>query len=243
MAVYSKIRSQFVTRTTMKIVLENIGKRFNREWILRNISYEFLPGNKYSILGTNGSGKSTLLQIIAGAMSQTEGEIKYISPTLKGESPDPNGRNTNTPLQGLGAKGENLQSPFRDLGLAAPYLELPEEMTWKEAVCFHGKFKKFHPALKEEDVISVSGLESSVNKEIRNFSSGMKQRARLALAILSDTPVLLLDEPATNLDESSVKWYLTLISEFAKEKLVIVCSNYNKEEYSFCPPNSELRLS
>ena len=136
--------------------------------------------------------------------------------------------------------GDN-QSPFRDLAFAAPYLELPEEMTWTEAVKFHGKFKNFSPSLQgEEDVISVSGLATSANKEIRNFSSGMKQRARLALAILSDTPLLLLDEPSTNLDANAVKWYQNLISEFAKERLVIVCSNYNKEEYSFC--GNELTL-
>lgn len=206
----------------MKIILENIGKRFNKEWIFRNVSYEFSVGNKYSILGTNGSGKSTLLQIIAGSLSQSEGEIKYIAPSLKEENP---------------------QSPFRDLGLAAPYLELPEEMTWRESIRFQGKFKKFTPSLKGEDIISVSGLESSAEKQLRNFSSGMKQRARLALAILSDTPLLLLDEPCTNLDENAVKWYQNLIAEFAKEKLVIVCSNYNKEEYSFCSPRDELRLS
>ncbi|MEK6616917.1 MAG: ATP-binding cassette domain-containing protein, partial [Bacteroidota bacterium] len=128
----------------------------------------------------------------------------------------------------------------RNISYAAPYLELPEEMTWKETVKFHGKFKKFSPTLKEKDIISVSGLGSSVNKEIRNFSSGMKQRAKLSLAILSDTPLLLLDEPITNLDATAVKWYQHLISDFAKEKLVIVCSNYNKEEYSFC--NKELVL-
>ncbi len=200
----------------MRITLENIGKRFNKEWIFRNVNYEFSGENKYAILGTNGCGKSTLLQIIAGASSQSEGEIKYISP--------------------------DMESPFRDLGLAAPYLELPEEMTWQEAVKFHGKFKKWAPSLKgEDDVILISGLGTSANKEIRNFSSGMKQRARLTLAILSDTPLLLLDEPSTNLDANAVKWYQNLISEYAKERLVIVCSNYNKEEYSFC--DQELKLS
>ena len=193
----------------MKIIIENIGKRFNKEWIFRNLNYEFTSGNKYAILGTNGCGKSTLLQIIAGASSQTEGEIKYVSQ-------------------------ENIQNPFRDLGLAAPYLELPEEMTWREAVMFHKKFKKFVLEFTEEKIISLSGLKSSAEKEIRNFSSGMKQRARLTLAIFSDTPLLLLDEPSTNLDANSVKWYQDLISEFARERLVIVCSNYNKEEYSFC---------
>jgi len=206
----------------MKIVLENIGKRFNREWIFRNISYEFCMGEKYPILGTNGSGKSTLLQIIAGAISQTEGEIKYIAPFLK---------------------GENAESPFRDLGFAAPYMELLEEMTWKESVHFHGKFKKYVLGFPEDKIIALSGLESSAEKQLINFSSGMKQRARLALAILSDTPLLLLDEPSTNLDQDAVKWYQYLIAEFAKDKLVIVCSNYNKQEYSFCPTENELCLS
>ena len=189
----------------MKIILDNIGKRFHREWIFRNVNYEFSGSEKYSILGTNGSGKSTLLQIIAGAVSQSEGTINYHS--------------------------ENL---FQNISYAAPYLELPEEMTWQEAINFHHKFKKFVQGFNEEKIISLSGLETSSGKQIRNFSSGMKQRAKLALAILSATPLLLLDEPATNLDEQSVKWYQNLVEEFAKEKMVIVCSNYNKEEYSFC---------
>lgn len=190
----------------MQITLDKIGKRFNKEWIFRNISYTFSRNDKVAILGTNGSGKSTLLQIIAGSISQSEGEINP----------------------------KTEENYFKNISYAAPYLELPEEMTWREAVSFHGKFKKFHPVLKEEDVIAVSGLGASAGKELRNFSSGMKQRARLALAILSDTPLLLLDEPVTNLDAEGIKWYRQLIADFAQERLVIVCSNYNKEEYGFC---------
>lgn len=208
----------------MKIILENIGKRFNKEWIFRNVSYEFSAGNKYSILGTNGSGKSTLLQIIAGAISQTEGEIKYKKSTVGSQQSATN--------------SQQQEFLFRNISYAAPYLELPQEMTWKEAIQFHSKFKRFtatnNRQLTTDEVISLSGLDSSAEKQLRNFSSGMKQRARLALAILTDTPMLLLDEPTTNLDESAVKWYQNLIAEYAKEKLVIVCSNYNKEEYSFC---------
>ena len=208
--------------SSMKIILENIGKRFNKEWIFRNVSYEFSLGNKYSILGTNGSGKSTLLQIISGAIGQTEGNIKW---------------------QIADSRWQMDESLFKNISYAAPYLELAEEMTWKEAVKFHGKFKTYVSGFSEEKIISLSELEPSAEKQLRNFSSGMKQRARLALAILSDTPVLLLDEPTTNLDESAVKWYQNLISDFAKEKLVIVCSNYNKEEYSFCDKELVLRKS
>jgi ABC-type multidrug transport system ATPase subunit len=187
----------------MKIVLENIGKRFNREWIFRNVDYEFSGTNKYSVLGTNGSGKSTLLQIISRAVSQSEGKI-------------------------------NGEICFENISYAAPYLELPEEMTWRECIEFHSKFKKFSSNFNSKKIIELSGLKTSAEKEIRNFSSGMKQRAKLSLAILSDTSLLLLDEPSTNLDERSVAWYQNLIAEFTKEKLVIVCSNYNKAEYSFC---------
>lgn len=210
----------------MKIVLKNIGKKFNREWIFRNVSYEFSQGNKYAILGTNGCGKSTLLQIIAGASGQSEGTINYHTPLPA------------LPKGGISRATGVQPSPFggdgRGLSLAAPYLELPEEMTWKEAVKFHGKFKKYINGFSEEKIIELSGLASSSGKELRNFSSGMKQRTRLTLAILSDTPLLLLDEPSTNLDANAVKWYQNLINEFAKDRLVIVCSNYNKEEYLFC---------
>lgn len=215
----------------MKIILENIGKRFNREWVFRNIDYEFCEKEKYVILGSNGYGKSTLLQIISGAMSQTEGEVKLEVRSQKSEANSQQG--TTLPPSGEVARGL--------LSYAAPYLELPEEMTWKECVSFHGKFKKFISSLKEEDIISISGLKSSANKEIRNFSSGMKQRAKLSLAVLSATPLLLLDEPATNLDADAVNWFQQLISQFANERLVIVCSNYNKEEYSFC--NNQLVLA
>ena len=210
----------------MNIILKNIGKRFNKEWIFRNIDFEFETGNnpasasKYAILGSNGSGKSTLLQIIAGNISATEGEIKW---------------------QMADGRWQMDEFLFKNIAFASPYLELPEEMTWREAVKFHGKFKKYTLFLKREDVISISGLSISANKEIRNFSSGMKQRAKLALAILSHTPLLLLDEPCSNLDENAVKWYQNLIAEYAKEKLVIVCSNYNKKEYSFC--DKELLMS
>lgn len=197
----------------MKVVLKNIGKRFHKEWIFRNINYEFLNNNKYAILGTNGSGKSTLLQIIAGAISESEGEVEYEIENVK--------------------NGNNFLF-FKNISYAAPYMELPEEMTWKECILFHGKFKKFISGLHEKDVICISELETCANKQIKNFSSGMKQRAKLTLAILSDSPLLLLDEPGTHLDKNAIKWFQNLIVRFTKDKLVIVCSNYNNEEYEFC---------
>lgn len=197
----------------MKIILENIGKRFGRDWIFRNLNYEFFGNNKYVILGKNGTGKSTLLQIIAGSISFSEGNIFYEN-------------NTYVPAA---------------CSFSAPYLELLEEMTWREAVRFQGRFKKYIFGFSEKEVIECSGLLVTADKQLKNFSSGMKQRARLTLALLADAPLLLLDEPLTHLDKDGAAWYHNLLLEFAKEKLLVVCSNYHKEEYPLC--ERELVLS
>lgn len=82
-------------------------------------------------------------------------------------------------------------------------------------------------------VIELLNMHSSRNKLIRYFSSGMKQRLKLALAFCSDTPMLMLDEPTSNLDKQGVAWYLELVQQFAANRLTIICSN-QEQEYSFC---------
>lgn len=205
----------------MKIILQNIGKRYNAEWIFRNLNYEFSSGNAYVILGANGSGKSTLLQVIAGNFLPSEGNIHYF------ENPDSKPE--------IEIESEQI---FRCLTIASPYIELPEEFTLKEAIIFHSKFKPMK--FQSQQVIELSGLQESQNKSLKYFSSGMKQRVRLTLAILSDIPLLLLDEPASNLDKKGIDWYLKLINDYTKNKLVIICSNQQQYEYSFC--NMELTV-
>lgn len=195
----------------MKIVLENISRRFNRDWIFKQVNYEFQSGGRYAILGANGSGKSTLLQIIAGSLTPSEGNITYSN-------------------QGKSIQIENI---YQHIGLAAPYLELIEEFSLTEICDFHFKFKKQFPVINTEALISILGFERTRNKPLRNFSSGMKQRVKLALAICSDTPILLLDEPTANLDKQGILWYLDLIDRFAANRMVIVCSN-QEHEYQFC---------
>ncbi len=202
----------------MKISLQNVGKRFNREWIFRHCSYEFTHSKKYAITGANGSGKSTLLQVIAGAILHNEGTVVYNN----GESATDKGQRTTD-------EGEH----YKTISIAAPYLELIEEMTAKEMLAFHSKFKPLIETLSNEEILKIVGLENAVNKQIRYFSSGMKQRLKLAQAFFSHTPVLLLDEPTTNLDADGIALYQTLISNYTKDKLVIVSSNV-KQEYDFC---------
>ena len=195
----------------MKIFLDKVGKRYNYEWVFKAISFQFHSGTSYAILGANGSGKSTLLQIIAGNLSPSEGKVNYT----------------------LHEKKIEVENIFRSTGFSAPYLELIEEFSLEEMISFHEKFKPFSPVLSKNKVMEILGMEKSKGKMLKNFSSGMKQRVKLALAILSDVPVVLLDEPATNLDEQGVSWYKNLVNDFSKERLLIVCSN-QLQEYDFC---------
>lgn len=194
----------------MNISLNNVGRRFNKEWIFRNLTTEFTSGNSYAILGPNGSGKSTLLSVLTGSLSPSEGEISFSD-----------------------TKEISIENIYKYISLAAPYLELVETFTLKESIDFHFKFKNFAPGLDSKKLITILGLEKAANKEIKYFSSGMKQRTKLALACCTDTPILFLDEPTSNLDVQGINWYRELIENFGKDRLTIIGSN-QIQEYDFC---------
>ena len=195
----------------MKISLTDAGKRFNRDWIFRHLTYEFSAGQTYAIIGPNGSGKSTLLQVLSGAMQINEGNIQCSM---------------------LNAQC-SIEEVYKHVSICAPYLEVVEEMTLIEFLDFHSGFKPFLSSITSEKIISILGLENAVNKQIRNYSSGMKQRVKLAQAIFSDVPAVLLDEPCTNLDEAGVALYKQLINDYCQKRMVVVSSN-DHHEYDFC---------
>ena len=175
----------------MNISLDNIGKRYNYEWIFRNVNLDFGTGDNYVILGANGSGKSTLLQVIAGSLLASEGKVRYQS------------------SRAAKLSEENI---FHHLSYAAPYLDLFEDFTLAESIEFQAKFKPFHRGLTTQKIIGIAELGKAKNKQLKYYSSGMKQRVRLTLAVLADTPLLLLDEPASNLDKAAIGWYQRSIS-------------------------------
>jgi ABC-type multidrug transport system ATPase subunit len=195
----------------MKILLSDAGKRYNREWIFRHLNYEFNTGTAYAITGNNGSGKSTLLQVIAGAVQHNEGKIDFI---VDGKNIEP-------------------EQHHQYIALAAPYLELPEEMTLIEVLQFHQSFKTFLPSVTVTSIIDELGLQHAAHKQIRYYSSGMKQRVKLTQAIFSDVPLVLLDEPTTNLDAEGIALYHRLITNYCLNRLVMVSSN-DEQEYHFC---------
>lgn len=197
----------------MQIELKEAGKRYNREWIFKGINHVFTVERPTVILGSNGSGKSTLLQAISLRSMLSEGEIVY---------------------RGDGGVLIPTEHCYKSVALAAPYLELIEEYTLVELTEFFLEHKSFQQNITARQAIEIMQLERSAEKAIRYFSSGMKQRTKLALAILSDSPILLLDEPTSNLDHHAMTWYRKLIEEFTKDRVVVVCSNHQTIEYDFC---------
>ena len=202
----------------LTISLQNAGRRFNRDWIFKGIDYTFSSGNSYAVLGPNGSGKSTLLQLLNGSLSPSAGTVSF---SKDGQLLD-------------------IESVFKHISLAAPYLELIEDFSLTEVIDFHFKFKPYIPGMNKTALIDLLGMQASKNKLVKYFSSGMKQRLKLALAFCSDTAVLMLDEPTSNLDVQGVDWYLQLVKHFAGNRLIIVGSN-QEQEYSFC--NNRLQIT
>ena len=201
----------------MEIIAENIGKKFSKEWIFRNLSFKLTNNRSLAITGPNGSGKSTLLQVIAGSSIPTQGTISY-------------------------KKENQVVAPdqfYSYISYAAPYLELIEEMTIRELADFHKGFKPFARNISTEQFLSNIKLDHAADKEIRVLSSGMKQRVKLGLALFSGTPILLLDEPTTNLDSTGIDWYLEEIKKQLQKRIIIICSN-QRYEYDFC--DEELKI-
>jgi ABC-type multidrug transport system ATPase subunit len=195
----------------MTILLENLGKKFRKEWIFRKVNLSFELGNSYTFVGPNGSGKSTLLQVLAGVMPHSEGIITYQ----------------------VDNQAISIDDIFKKIVIAAPYLELIEEFTLQESVEFHQKFKPFKDNISPTQLIDLLHLSQHKDKTVKNFSSGMKQRLKLGLAFYSESPIILLDEPTSNLDAQGVAWYLEQIEKHTTNRLLIICSN-QPNEYAFC---------
>lgn len=196
----------------LSLSLNNLGKKYNREWIFRGINLEVQPLERLLIQGGNGSGKSTLLQIIAGFVTVTEGSISHY-------------RNDQPISQ------EHLR---KHIAMASPYLQVIEEFTAGELIDHLREAKPFINKLSTTEIIDIAQLSAAKNKYIRHYSSGMKQRLKLALAFLADTPLLLLDEPLSNLDKNAGLWYKEMIATYTANRTVLVCSNAIDDEHYFC---------
>ncbi len=193
----------------MQISIENIGKKYNNNWIFQDVSYVVKPQEKLALLGSNGSGKSTLLQIISGHIVPTVGAITFSQ------------------------NNENLdvEKVFQHIAFCSPALELIEEFSIQEFLEHHFYYKKSNYSVQK--ILEYIGLQERANTLLANASSGMKQRVKLAQAFFCNASVLLLDEPCTNLDENGLELYHKMVQELTTDKTIIIGSN-DPKEYSFC---------
>lgn len=194
-----------------EIQLQQASKRFQNEWIFKNLNLTLALGDSIAITGSNGSGKSTLLKCLSGAIPLSSGTITYL----------------------VNQKPIFDTDWFTHLSMATPYMELPEEFMLKELLDFHFQFKNPVAQLSSQEMIDIMYLGTHQEKPINQFSSGMKQRLKLGLAFFSDVSLVLLDEPTSNLDKKGIDWYFSLIKKFSKDKIILVCSN-EEREYDFC---------
>jgi ABC-type multidrug transport system ATPase subunit len=186
------------------IKASGLSKRYNREWIFRGFDYSFDAGCTYAITGPNGSGKSTLLQVLWGQTPPTAGTLDYYSQTSTRIDPE----------------GLHLH-----LAIAAPYMDLIEEFTLEEQIRFHFSLRRLRDGLKPEELPERMYLQDARKKFIGNFSSGMRQRVKLALAFYTHADVLFLDEPGTNLDHHAFDWYLEQLQGVSPHTMVVIASN------------------
>ena len=195
----------------MLITATNLGKRYQRDWIFRGLTRAFPPGSATAVLGPNGAGKSTLLNTFSGQLLPTEGSLTYA----------------------LAGRALAVEDVPRHLAYAAPYLELLEELTLLELLRFHTRFKPLRPGVGIDHFIGLLFLERARRQPVREFSSGMKQRLKLGLALYADAPLLLLDEPTTNLDATGVAWYQEHVQATRTGRTLLLSSNV-PAEYAFC---------
>jgi ABC-type multidrug transport system ATPase subunit len=202
----------------MEIRLSDIAKHFGREVVFEGVSLTLASGSRTAILGPNGSGKSTVLQVIGGILMPTSGTITHWQ---GGNAIDP----------------EEL---YRHISIAAPYLGLYEDLPLQQAIEFHARFKPLRSGIAVQELAHIAYLDHALEKPIAQFSSGMKQRLKLALAILSDTSLLLLDEPASNLDAEAVAWYRSLLDRHMEGRTLLVASNRQAAEHDLCTAQLEV---
>jgi len=186
----------------MDILLEDISKRFTSGWVFRHINHKIIKGDRLAITGQNGSGKSTLLQIVCGYLTNTEGKVTYS-------------------IDGQKINRDNI---FKHLAISAAYMELDEELSAAE-IFEHNKI--FKPYLVEEldEFLDLVQLGSEQDKEVKYYSSGMKQRLSLALALCMDVPLLILDEPTSFLDYQKKEWFDRMLDQYGVNKTIVIASN------------------
>ena len=192
----------------LRITAEGLGKRFGRSPVVRDFAYDFAPGSVTAISGANGSGKSTLLRLLSGQLLPSSGGVRFRESGA--EVPE--------------------ERRYRCVSLTGPYLELVEELSGEELLAFHARVRGFRQNLQPEHLWGKLDWKKRTRRQrISSYSSGMKQRIRLLLALATDAGAVMLDEPTSNLDAEGVAWYRALVGEWRDGRTLIVASNEERD--------------
>jgi len=195
-----------------KLVLDDVGKKFQYKWIFKGVDIELQSRDILSVRGDNGSGKSTLLKIISGHLSPNHGQVKYSD-------------NQHDKI--------DRDDIYQEITFAAPYINLLSRLELTECLDFYQKFKPLKSGLDTEQVIDMMGLKASAHKQLRFYSSGMLQRVKLAMAICAESSLLILDEPTSNLDDAGIKWYQKTLRQYSHDRIVVIASNV-EHDFEMC---------
>lgn len=198
----------------MRLVAENIGKRYGKRVLFRKVSFQLTGGESLAIRGANGSGKSTLIQILAGVLSPTRGQAQLFLD--EGSPVDPE------------------YHPFQ-IGLVAPYVSVYEGFSPRENLKFIAQARRLADASSRiQAALEQATIAYRADEPVKTFSSGMMQRVRFAVALLTQPPVLLLDEPTSNLDEAGKAMVFRVMdTQRSRGGLLVVATN-NDEEGQRC---------
>lgn len=196
----------------MEIKVNHLTKRFNQNLLFNDLSFQVQTNQHLAILGSNGSGKSSLIKCLMGFSLPTGGNVQYF----------------------INQKEIEINQISNYISVATPYLGLTEELTFEEIINFQKKFKPTIENFSAKNIVELTDLQKHKNKPIKSYSSGMKQRVKLALALFFDTPFLFLDEPTSNLDEIGVDWFKNNITVYKNNRIVVVCSNHQHKEIFYC---------
>lgn len=201
----------------IELICDKISKDYDRKNVFKNVSFDLKTSQSLAITGKNGSGKSTLIKIIANIINPNSGSYKILH------------NNSALPQNKL----------YKLTGLIAPYLSLYDELTGYENLLFFYNLKtgvnKLNPQKKNiiDKYFEELNLSHAKDEQVKNYSSGMKQRLKFAFAIMNEPELLLLDEPTSNLDNEGRETFFSIIKNRKQNCLILIATN-DDEEKSLC---------
>lgn len=202
----------------LRITGERLRHTFNRKLIFRDVAFAVETGQSLLIAGRNGAGKSTLVKILCGVLTPTAGRVRV-------EADD---------------AGDQFSMQGR-IGLVAPYLQVYEEFSAMENLQLSMTLRGLLPDQPyAHALLERVALDPRREDPVRGFSSGMKQRLKYAMALIHRPPVLVLDEPMSNLDADGIAIVRTVMQDQLKAGILVVATN---DRTDIALPDTEVDLN